>query len=215
MVIHRIGIQSGQGCIMVRIMLLALLLLTSSGAISVPLFRLGAVTSVVFPSVDPPGPVGSMNDLERIFFPDDPIVTVGGRVEVNAIAGFPFELSGTYGSYDPWLEFSASFPDSVDVVFRKGDLVTVEAGFSHELGDISLLAGADFYFYHESWMDKDTLIYDGGCHREYSETLAGAYLGAGKFFDLLPVASFIIDLRLHFPDFSERWFSAGLSLMFH
>lgn len=189
-----------------------LLLSLSSLAASQTEFQLGPEVRFVFPSIETPVSVSNTDELEGIFFPGDPELLVGGKVTVELISGYPIEMSGSYCSYEPEVNYASSFPDSVSILFREGNLVVVSAGLSRRLAGIRIMAGADVFHYRETWSEDNQASY-GGFHRAYSETVAGPYIGATKGFEIA-MAELEIDFRLHLPDFSERWVSSGISILF-
>ena len=189
-----------------------LLLSVSSLAIAQPLYQLGPEVRFVFPSTEILGSVSSTDELDGIFFSGDPEVLLGGKVIVGLIPGIPIEMSGSYASYEPDLRYSGSFPDNVDILFRRGSLVVVSVGLSRRLAGVRILAGADVFLYRETWSEDNQASY-GGFHREYTETVAGPYVGAVKRFEV-SLAELEIDFRLHLPGFSERWVSSGISVLF-
>ena len=175
--------------------------------------QLGPQVRFVFPYTEALPSVSNADQLEDIFFAGDAEIFVGGKVTVGLIPGFPMELSGSYASYEPEVKYDSSFPDSVNILFREGHLVLASAGLSRKLGEVRLLAGADIFFYRETWSEEDESSY-GGYHREYSRTIAGPYIGAAKDFRV-SVMDMAFDIRLHLPDLSERWVSSGISILFH
>lgn len=162
-----------------RIVLL-LLAVTAAGPAE-PLIQFGPEIRFVFPSIDLPEVVSSSEELDNVFFPGDPELLIGAEAVLGLIPGYPLELSSSYTSYEPSMEFTQSFPDSFQVKHRKGYLAAVTAGVSRRLAGISLLAGADILFYHEKWFEEDESGHSG-FHREYSKTVTGPYVGVAKVF---------------------------------
>ena len=193
--------------------LLVLLLILSAVGFAEPFVQFGPAIRMIFPSVDKPEAVSSASGLDNVFFPGDPELLIGAGLELELLPGYPLEISGMYTSYDPVLEFTQSFPDSFNVLNRDGHLAAVTAGLSKNIAGISLLAGADILFYHENWFEQDASG-QSGFHREYSETVTGPYIGVAEDFPLA-MTEVELDLRLHLPDFSDRWVSAGVSILFN
>ncbi|MBD3278750.1 MAG: hypothetical protein GF388_10660 [Candidatus Aegiribacteria sp.] len=189
-----------------------LLLVVTAAVTAEPFVRFGPAVRLIFPSIDLPEAVSSASELDGIFFPGDPELLIGAQFELDLLPGYPVEVSGSYTSYDPVLELTQSFPDSFTVVNRDGHLAVVTAGVSKRIAGIRLLAGADIFFYREKWFEEDDSG-QSGFHREYSETVAGPYIGVAKDFPL-SMTQVEMDIRLHLPDFSERWVSAGVSVLF-
>ena len=191
--------------------MVVLLINMSAVGFAEPIVQFGPGIRMIFSSVDKPEAVNSASGLDSVFFPGDPELLIGAEIVLGLIPGYTIELSGSYTSYDPVLEYTQSFPDSFQVKHRKGDLATVTAGVSRNLGGISLLAGADIFFYHEEWFEEDESG-QSGFHREYSETAAGPYIVVANDFPLA-MTDFELDLRLHLPHISDRWVSAGVSIL--
>jgi|GEM_PF-3849200 len=182
----------------------------SAGPLSI---RLGPTSRLFFPSVEEPPDISCQEDLRDIFLPSDPDVLIGAAFLFEPVPGFPLELSGSYVEYEPELRLGGSFPDSVVIAEMDCRMAVVSLGIRKYLDDIYLQAGSDILFYRGSWMEVDSASI-GGYHRDYSGTAAGPFAGIGTGIPLSPV-DISLDLRLHLPQFSGRWVSAGCTVLFH
>ena len=182
----------------------------SAGALSI---RLGPSCRLFFPAVEEPPDISSSEDLNDIFLPSDPDVLIGAAFLFEPVPGLPLELSGSYVGYEPELRFGGSFPDSVVIAEMDCRMAVVSLGIRKYLDDIYLQAGSDILFYRGSWMEVDSASI-GGYHRDYTGTAAGPFAGLGTSF-AAPPATFLLDLRLHLPELSSRWVSAGCTVLFH
>ncbi len=174
--------------------------------------ELGPASRMVFPLSNPPVIIQTSQEFNGIFSSDGPVVLVGATVRIHLIPSFPIEASGMFGSYDPNFEYSDDYPDSSEVEFCSGSLTLVSLGFQKKLGEIVLLAGSDICVHHETWMEIIATSW-GGYHREASNTTIAPYVGAGIGVDFQTL-ELDFDIRLHFPDLTDRWLSAGCSIMF-
>lgn len=174
--------------------------------------ELGPAGRIVFPYSNPPVVIQTSENFNEIFYPDDPIALIGAAVKIHLIPSLPFEVSGLFGKYDPYFEYSEEYTDTTVAEFRSGELTIVTLGFQKNLGEIVLLAGSEIYIYHETWMEVDGTGW-GGYHKEASNTIIGPYAGAGIGMPFSALV-FDFDIRLHFPDLTDRWLSAGCSILF-
>ncbi|OPL17726.1 MAG: hypothetical protein AVO35_08665 [Candidatus Aegiribacteria sp. MLS_C] len=175
--------------------------------------RLGPFSRFLFPSIGDRPIVNDIQDLDNIFLPSEPEVMVGASVMLEFIPSFQLEISGSYVGYEFDPLFGDPFPDSTWIIERSVDLAVVSVGLRKCLGEVYVQAGSDILFYNGSWVRTDGTGW-GGYHDEYKGTTWGPFLGIGK--DLhTGIAEFDIALRLHLPDLSDRWISAGLSVFFH
>lgn len=175
--------------------------------------RLGPSSRLLFPSVEDQLIVNEIQDLDNIFLPSYPEVMVGASVMMEFIPSFPLEVSGSYIGYEPEMLFGDPFPDSTEIIERYAHLAVLSLGVRKSLGEVYVQAGSDILFYEGSWVRTYGTGW-GGYHDGYSGTTAGPFLGFGK--DLhTEVAEFDFDLRLHLPDLSDRWISAGFTVLFH
>ncbi|MCD4847712.1 MAG: hypothetical protein K8R76_05940 [Candidatus Aegiribacteria sp.] len=174
--------------------------------------ELGPVGRIVFPLSKSPIVIQTSEDFNGSFSSDGPVILAGAVVRIRLIPPLPVEVSGLFGEYDPYFEYSDEYADSTGIEFCKGSLAIVTLGFQKNLGDIVLLAGSDIYAYHERWIEIDGTGW-GGYHREANNTTIAPYIGTCIGVDFHTV-EFDFDIRLHFPDLTDRWLSAGCSLLF-
>ncbi len=174
--------------------------------------ELGPAGRIVFPLSKPPMVIQTSEDFNGSFSSDNPVVLAGAVVRILLIPSLPIEMSGLFGEYDPHFEYSDEYSDSTGIEFCRGSLAIVTLGFQKNLGDIVLLAGSDIHAYHERWIEIDGTGW-GGYHREANNTIIAPYAGAsfGVDFHTMEID---FDIRLHFPDMTDRWLSAGCSLLF-
>ena len=106
-----------------------------------------------------------------------------------------------------------TFESMVDLSKEVGPIANeIIIDFQKKLGEIVLLAGSDICVHHETWMEIIATSW-GGYHREASNTTIAPYVGAGIGVDFQTL-ELDFDIRLHFPDLTDRWLSAGCSIMF-
>lgn len=174
--------------------------------------ELGPAGRIVFPLSNPPLVIQTPEDFNGVFSSDGPVVLAGATVRLQLIPSLPIEVSGLFGRYDPYFEYSDEYTDSTTVEFYSGSLAIVSLGFQKNLGDIVLLAGSDIHAYHERWIEIDGTGW-GGYHREADNTTIAPYAGAniGVDFHTMEID---FDIRFHFPDLTSRWLSAGCSILF-
>lgn len=174
--------------------------------------ELGPAGRIVFPLSNPPVVIQDLEDFNGIFSSNDPFVLAGATVGIHLIPALPMEVSGLFGEYDPFFEYPEENTDSTGIEFCSGSLTIVSLGLQKNLGNIVLMAGSDIHAYHETWIEIDDTGW-GGYHREAGKTTIAPYAGAGigVAFHTLEID---FDIRLHFPDLTDRWLSAGCSLLF-
>ncbi|MEN8208155.1 MAG: hypothetical protein ABFR50_02780 [Candidatus Fermentibacteria bacterium] len=174
--------------------------------------ELGPAGRIVFPFSDPPEVIQNPDDFNGIFSSDGPVFLAGAAVRIHLIPSIPVEVSGLFGRYDPYFEYSDEYPDNSEIEFCSGSLTILSLGFQKELGEMVLSAGSDLCLYHETWMEMDSTSY-GGYHREAGSTAFAPFAGVGIHADLNTL-ELDFNIRVHFPDLNDRWLSAGCSLLF-